>query len=433
MSSFSPTASAGRNTLNRFSPTSTQLNHGLSQHSTRLPADFYPKIDQVARNKKRSPNSSPTNIAQPFSTQRTSPTDLPFGNLRQPSSMNQEPTRTASNHAQTQVASKMYERVQHPIDYPMQASQQDRSFATNWDELISSEPHIARHSHLQSGIDAANRMVDSRSSNRSHMSNASNASNMSSMQQQEAYEWEGPHNETLETELWRTAPVAAGAGTELDVHVVHHGRSIKNYGDDSPALEDSFTKCYYQSNKMTSQAQEERRQRHLEIRQKASVALEKSRETSPIKLLPSTTVIRHNEAAGDTHGHSDADMVWSCGPDGVPVGFVVNTTSPTTSPTNQINTLHVRKDCKQNTGTYRAKEWGAGGGGKFEPMGDRMHHGNHAASSGAPQWMTSNREVRAPGTLIHHKDRTVSVCVLNSVVLFFCCWISNIDSFYFCC
>jgi hypothetical protein len=66
-----------------------------------------------------------------------------------------------------------------------------------------------------------------------------------------------------------------------------------------------------------------------------------------------------------------------------------------------------RQVCAGNTGTYRAKEWGAGGGGRPEPLGDRLHAGNYAVSSEAPKWMTQIREEHKPETLMHHKNARV--------------------------
>lgn len=85
---------------------------------------------------------------------------------------------------------------------------------------------------------------------------------------------------------------------------------------------------------------------------------------------------------------------------------------------NRIGSQLERKVCLCNTGTYRSKEWGAGGGGKPEPLGNKMHAGTQAVSSEAPTWMTSIREEYGPSTLMHHKNADVSA---TSSVLYFCC------------
>ena len=80
---------------------------------------------------------------------------------------------------------------------------------------------------------------------------------------------------------------------------------------------------------------------------------------------------------------------------------------------NKRANLFERQVCTRNTGTYRSSEWGAGGGGKPEPLGDRLHAGNYAVSSEAPTWMTQIREEHKPETLLHHKNAKVRQVHLN--------------------
>jgi hypothetical protein len=384
MSSFSPTSNGGRNTLNRFSPVDTQLDHGRSQTSTRVVGSpFYGKIDQLNNKKKITFNDSPYDpMKKSASTTKMSPTKLPFGNLHLPSSTERDPTLTAS--MKIQPSPKMYDQVRHPIAYTIQSSQKDRLFATSWDALISNEPTIARHTNFNAeGTDGGG--------SRSHSSDSQQFRPV----QTDSYEWQGPKDETLDTQLWRDSE-------EVDT-----------------SLENSFRKCYSQTQKMTTREQEERRRRHLEVRRKKRIELEKSRETSPKKLSTGNIIINHDAAAGERH-ELNRGKIWTVGSNGEMIGFADQSVGDSANTDVKGGRLIQRRKCEKNTGTFRSKEWGAGGGGKFEPIGETMHHGNHAASSCAPEWMTSNREKRGlGGTLLHHKDRVVSskyilFCVLLS-------------------
>jgi hypothetical protein len=391
MSSFSPTANAGRNALNRFSPIGSQLNHGRSQTSTRvMGAPFYGKIDQCSTKKRISPTNVPSSTLPSTSPpSNVRPTNLSFGGLQMPSSTDQDPLMAAT--MRVVVDPKLYQHVQHPIAYPMRTSQKDRVFATNWDEMISQEPHRARHNHVKEGVQLDSNVLF-------HPAQQQQMLQQQQQRQNHSYEWEGPQDASLDPGLWR--------GNE-DVQ-----------DDDDVALEreDSFSNCYVQSNMRATEAQKERRKRHQEqLSRRKKIVKELSRENSPLKQSTGPIIIKHDEAAGDRlHPSEEGNMIWSCDSSGGGVGFREKPKfdpesgwidDPSAAPRSKLD---VRKKCDKNTGTFRSKKWGAGGGGKFEPVGSVMHHGNDAASSGAPTWMTANREKRVPTTLIHHKDRCVS-------------------------
>ena len=95
----------------------------------------------------------------------------------------------------------------------------------------------------------------------------------------EEYAWEGPTDGKLDTELWRVP-------------------KTKDDEEEDP-LENSFTRCFAQSNMMTTEEREERRWKHLEARRKVSEVEELVREESPENVRSS--IIKHQVAAGEDY------------------------------------------------------------------------------------------------------------------------------------
>ena len=394
---MSPTARTGRNTLSRFSPTHTQMYHGMSQISPRISADFYNKIDQCGT-KKRSPNSS-TNPSPTFidpQQQRPSSTDLPYGNLCKPSSMQNDPL----SPSQVLSSEQIYEHVNHPIGYSMQKSQRKRDVASEWETLITSEPCIARHNICKERRQSRETNCSSNSNNSNH-SNHSNNTRISTgsaaafrpVRKADQYAWEGPQDATLDTALWRSPPPTTQEEKDID------------------AVQESFkSQCFTQSNMNDSQEREERRRQHLEVRRKRKKKNKAPAEASMLKVVD--PIIHHDDAAGERIGANNL-MIWSVGPSGNATGFLDDKKSSS-------DRLSQRKSCDKNTGTYRSKKWGAGGGYKSEPLGDNMNPGSNSISAEMPNWITSNREQRVPDSLVHQKDRQVRcLCVVFTLLLTF--------------
>jgi len=402
----STTTSASRNTLTRFSPTNTQLNHGQSQFSTRLEhAPFYNKIDQCGTRKIPSnrnvngrklhiaPSTTTSSIITMIDCKSSSSDNLAFGELNMPSSTGTDPLSPANGTS----LERMYERVNHPIGYSMNDSRKRREDAKAWDDLIEDEPTIARHSSMKMSRRRRGELGDSLS-----VSTSSRPA-----RRMEEYAWDGPVDNKLDTELWRI-PLQRQQKEKGQGEGEGEGQGQRQrQGDSENPLENSFTKCFAQSNMMVMEEMEERterRRKHLESRWKVTEAEEMVREPSPEKIK--STIITHNVAAGEDHrkamNDGNGEQILSIGPD----GNLLASFSRKQSSSGE-NRLLQRRDCDKNTGTFRDKVWGAGGGGKSEPIGDRMSPGSVSASAEAPDWMIKNRLDRAPETLIYQKDRMV--------------------------
>ena len=449
--SWSPTAAAGRNSLSRFSPPSTQLYHGISQYSTRVPADFYGKIDQLANKKKSpttSPNTSPTsepNYKRVHSTraERLLPG---YNNLSKPSSTKVDPLLPNDVYESEQI----YERVNHPIGFSMSVSLKEREAATSWDELISSEPTIARHTTLKTTV-RNNSNTNSRASNDSISSSSSTFRPIPSQRRTEQYQWEGPSDGTLDTELWRVPPqsqslqyqqfLQESLEQEQKISLIDPMNASINpeYGKDHWSVNQSLgaqedneevlgtfvPQCFATGSMsstmenvsgMSTMEKELRRRKLLETRKhetkQENQSFEKisSRDGSEI---PHDKYIHHDQpgdASAGARRHSDGlSTIISIGPDGSYLGSFSDTNNTNVD---MIDKLSTRKECDKLTGTYRSKKWGAGGGGMSEPLGESMNAGSSASSAEAPKWMTSNREKIVPGSLVHQKDRMVRIIFL---------------------
>ena len=370
-----------------FSPTNTQLNRGQSQFSNRLEhAPLYNKIDQCGTSTRKIPSNRNVNGRKLIDC-KSSSSDMAFGELNKPSSTVTDPLSPANGTS----LERMYERVNHPIGYSMNDSRKRREDAKAWEDLIKDEPTFARHSSMKMSRRRRGELGGSLS-----VSTSSRPT-----RRMEEYAWDGPVDNKLDTELWRI-PLQRQQKKEGEPGVG------EGQGDPENPLENSFTKCFARSNMMVMEEMEqrtERRRKHLESRWKVTEAEEMVREPSPEK-IKSSTIITHNVAAGEDHRRAMNDgngkQILSIGTDG---NLIASFSSKQSS--SAENRSLQRRDCDKNTGTYRDKVWGAGGGGKSEPIGDRMNPGSVSASAEAPDWMIKNRLDRAPETLIYQKDRMV--------------------------